>query len=364
MSFRALFTADVHCHNSLPYAVRDPETLISDRLQDTLSVLDQMGTYAREHDIPDIFILGDLLDKRLVDAVTLKMVAAKLSGLNEERRVRLVPGNHEAYDGQARHFALDVFREMDIWVASPGPDGDVGFQVKSADLQFVALPYGPTDRALEVIRMIGQGSDPQHTILLLHHSLKGGRVGEWVCPEGIDQEILHPFAAVLAGHFHTSQNLYDDVYYLGAPLQHNFGDRGEERGFWDVTFDGGAMTKMELVPVTAPRFHELEFASCAPEFESPGPDYFRVRVVASESDMKLRMRQATELCHELKRAGARYANPVPHALKEPAKNRLKVGPELGWSAVVHSWMTACSVHTMERPRLEDLGLSLIAEADR
>jgi hypothetical protein len=41
------------CSTAVPYAVRDPETLVTDRLADALSVLDSMRVYAADNDIPD-----------------------------------------------------------------------------------------------------------------------------------------------------------------------------------------------------------------------------------------------------------------------------------------------------------------------
>lgn len=354
---RALFTADIHCSNvSLPYAARDPQTLITDRLEDTLGVLTQMHNYALENDVHNIWILGDLLDKRLIDAVTNKKVAGALALLSKDFNVGIVPGNHEAGDAMGRHYSIDAFNELGVWVApgeratSPWWDGDL-----------MCVPYMPDAVVLKLLGELAERRDPP--IVMLHQTIQGAKAGNWASPEGIPLDALAPFPLVLSGHFHTHQWLGSNVMYLGAPLQHHFGDAGEIRGFWDLQFDGSQKMSKKLVKVNAPRFHEIDWPQAG--VDHPQDAYIKVHVKESKSKLRSVLADAEEACRKFIAEGARYARAIPSVEVPEAKQRIRIDESMSWNALISSYLDACcDVTGAARRRLEKLGQQIVEEADR
>lgn len=372
MSYRALFVADVHAGNQLPWAVKDPNTLITDRLLDIMDVLTQMTTYANENMIVDIWIAGDLIDKRLVDAVTLKLVTAKLMEMKAQGLViRLVPGNHEAHDAACRHFTLDAFSDMGFWVAGIDDAADQISVVRPVDgFDVVAMPYLPHERAIQIAEA---GKD--FTLMIIHQTIKGGMVGGWESPDGLDPAVLEATAThVFSGHFHTPQTIGKRVNYLGAPVQSTFADAGEERGFWDVTWTGKFCHRKKVPIVGAPQFFTRQWitegsgSGDLPSIDGiPAKSYVNLEVVGSEATVNKLWITAEEWCAEARSRGLRLARPVRCVTKEPTKARISLGgagDRPTWDTVLSRYLDAADCTGLNRQKLEQLGKELMANADK
>ena len=72
-------------------------------------------------------------------------------------------------------------------------------------------------------------------------------------------EDLRPdfFKYVVGGHFHRKQMIagYDNMLYTGAPIQHSFGDEGEEKGY--VILDTSKRCDIQFVPIPNPKFYTM-----------------------------------------------------------------------------------------------------------
>lgn len=372
MSYRALFVADVHAGNTLPWAVKDPETLITDRILDIMDVLTQMAVYAQENNVTDIWVLGDLIDKRHVDAVTLKLTTAKLLEMKRlGLEVRLVPGNHEAGDAAGRHFVLDAYADMGFWVAGISDAADQISVIHPVDgFEVVAMPYLPPARAAAIAEA---GRD--FNLMLIHQTIKGGMVGGWVSPDGLEPGMLEAIATtVLSGHFHTAQDIGSHVHYLGAPVQHTFADEGEQRGFWDVTWTGRSCERRMVPIVGAPVFTEVQWitsgqgASDLPSFRGiPQKAYVNLKVVGTESAVNKQWITAEEWCSTARQYGVRLARPVRAVTTEPNKVRIKLGEgdeRPTWDTILSRYLDAADCTGLNRQKLEQLGKEFMADADK
>jgi DNA repair exonuclease SbcCD nuclease subunit len=98
-------------------------------------------------------------------------------------------------------------------------------------------------------------------ILLFHLGVSGAFVGSGNYPmaDAFDVEDLRPdiFKYIIGGHFHKAQKIggYEHVFYCGAPLEHSFGDEGEDKGFWVV--DTSKRYDIDFVPIPSPKFHTI-----------------------------------------------------------------------------------------------------------
>jgi DNA repair exonuclease SbcCD nuclease subunit len=371
--YRALWAADVHISNTLPFAVRK-EGVYTDRLDDTTGVVAYMAQYAKENGIRDLWFIGDLIDKRLMDAPTLKSTMETLldtldrdDGVN----IHLIPGNHEAHDARGETFTLQALNgirpNLKVWT-----EHDILHPIPGLTIR--GCPYKPDEEARDVVSRIRDTMEGS-TVMLLHQSLVGGRVGAWVNEHGIKVDDLDGFLGVLAGHFHTPQQVAPRVNYLGAPMQHNFGDAGEERGFWDIVItDGKAkpFAKMVKVPRMA-TFHEVNWtdiqSGALDENAFNADNYYHIRLEGSTLDLKREQPAVQEYVNRIKAAiNPRYVKALPIVLTARAKERAKVTTAgsvggVSWPAAVTGYLDACDVSGLSRARLEAIARTALEEAE-
>jgi len=297
VGFRFLAASDIHFWNGWPMSRKDPATQISDRLLDTVSMIQQIGDYAQAHKVEYIVLLGDIFHQRLLDALTLKTGVSALRRLWGKATTVIIPGDHDAYDAEARHYTIDVLEHGVIsgW-----------WQPLGSPRRFYAMPYMPEASARQFLADV-PAREKAESILLMHQTVLGAQAGAWTAEQGLRPEELAEWWAVLSGHFHTSQDFLptNRYWYLGAPMQHNFGDGGEVRGFWDVEIDAVGLRRT-LVPVRAPQFHTLEqragTANAAFDLSPAGyaGDYLRLIMSVSgglSSELESKMdAQVQELC--------------------------------------------------------------------
>lgn len=377
MGYRALFTADVHIGNTLPWAVKDPTTMVTDRALDIMRVLDQMAEYALENELTDIWVIGDLIDKRQPDAVTLKLVAQQLSHLAElGLKVRLTPGNHEAGDAACHHYTLDAFAAMGYWVA--GQTDVARDQISIIEpvdgFSVVAIPFLPAHRFEQVVASLDKRAD-RFDLALVHQTIKGGMVGGWVSPDGVDPGALDAIAKqTLSGHFHTPQDISKTVHYLGAPVQHNFADATDKRGFWDVTWmgTGKSCIRKKIAVRDSPVFQELEWDVVNGDL----PDrqriaetaYLNLKVIGPKALIDKHWKEAEMWCGEARSIhGARLARPVAQPRSEAGKQRIDLGSSEErptWDKLLSRYLDTVDCVGLNRKTLEMLGTQLMSDADK
>lgn len=342
---------------------------------DSLQVLQEMGEYARESDIQDIWILGDLFDKRLLDAPTMRETNIKLKWLASLGiHIYLLPGNHEAHDASGSMYTLEAYEGLvgDITVFDETKE-----HATSNGWRFRGVPYKMTDEARTSINRIrDELSGADKTVLLLHHSLAGGKIGGWTCPDGLQPEDIAGFTRVFSGHYHTPQ-IVGEARYLGAPLQHNFGDAGEVRGFWDITFGDDGTTDEQMIShgLAVPMFHRLAWnhSTGEPQFVSEPHelrinDYVEVEVEGTATQIKTSMPVVQEWCKVLTDASIKYCRPRV-VLKTERKERARITSSSAtgrvvWPAAVTSYVKACDTTGLDGKRLEELGRRFLEEAER
>ena len=374
--YRALMTADVHISNALPFAQRK-EGLYTDRLDDTTAVISAMTQYGAENGIKDIWVLGDLIDKRLVDGATLKSTVETLTNAADsgDFEIRLIPGNHEAHDAAGTIFTLEGLANIRKNISVLGPNAGKGSVISVKDgPNFCAMSYRPDEQARIQVKYHRDNHAPQGAVMLLHQSLVGGRAGSWVCPDGVTLEDLDGFIATFAGHFHTPQSITDTVHYLGAPIQHNFGDSGENRGFWEIRINGKSV-KMIHVPLRAPQFFSMDWnvhrsgdlLESAKILALQENDYLEIQMEGTTAELKEAAKELAEAKEKIKEAIGLRMVKVHTTVKSEKKTRAKAastGKKLTWREAVGGYLDVCDTTGLVRARLEELAKQAIEEAER
>lgn len=288
---RTLWISDIHFSNNLPHskpsAMADAAAAgISDRLLVLQSACEQVVHFAKacldgppEGRVSAIFIPGDIFDQPRPDPVALRVGMSCLVGFAAIAPTFVLAGNHDAATRDAKHFVLDVIREVgdaDLHLVGFGDTVHLVHNgAESADSTAIwPFEYAPTaiaaDRMASALPAVGSFSGEHgpriKNVAMIHQSVIGCGHDGWKAEEGLSPiQATNGFDFTFSGHFHNIQRFPDGApgSYVGAPIQHHFGDSGEERGFWDIDFemewddDGPAAS---LIKTVAPRFVILDGA--------------------------------------------------------------------------------------------------------
>jgi len=281
-------TADLHAHDYTSFARTLPDGMNS-RLKRCLDALEQLLNYCRKNTIPNIWFLGDLFHARSkIDIAVYTAVYELLKTWREQGREKILMavGNHDQYlkDGSINS-SMPLSELIRPW--------DISGFVNSEDMKFgtALLPYtmDPERIRREINALSSQFHPLQRKILLAHLPISGAAVGSGFHPR--EEATLEDIQAeewdlVLLGHYHRRQRLADNVWYVGAPIQQDFGDEGNEDGFMVLDTD---TLELEAVPIVSERF--ITVKSMEEVGDHPG-GYF-VRLEGKEKE------ETTEKVHGL-----------------------------------------------------------------
>jgi exonuclease SbcD len=289
---RILHFADLHLGVET-YGRIDPDTGLSTRLIDFLSALDELVDYALTGDIDLVLFCGDAYKSRDPSQTHQREFARRIKRLSAANvPVFLVAGNHDLPPATGRATAVEIFDTLaveNVTVADQAESHRI--ETRSGPLQIVALPWARRSKLLsrdeaknlsldqinERIQEILAGwlqaeaekLDPDLPAILAGHLAHSGAVAgsersmlvgrDYVLNEST---VANPaFDYVALGHMHNGQKTDYPVpaVYPGSLQTIDFGDEGQEKGFYVVEIDesaprGRRLRSYELHPVTARRF--------------------------------------------------------------------------------------------------------------
>lgn len=226
--------ADVHLHNWPQFAVW--ENGINSRLLRTYECLEWVCTDAVKNGCTSIIVGGDLFHSRKHIEHSVIVYADMFLGFAESvgLEVFLLVGNHDLSMKGDGCNALSMFngcaKVIDKQCVLDIPKfGKVGF-----------VPW--TEDPNEVLAAVEMADSKKAIGIIGHVGIGGGKVGprDFEVPGSIAQGLFKAdlFEWVILGHYHGSQVLNPDrqanMFYVGSPLQHNFGDRGGCHGYMIV----------------------------------------------------------------------------------------------------------------------------------
>lgn len=221
-------------------------------------------TYTKANDCEAMFVLGDIFHTRghvavpVYNAVYRLLEEAASSGV----ALFLYPGNHDFVDLKAMHaehslHSLFMYSSVCRIIDQP----------ELVETDSFAVGIIPFSLNLDAITLASQQLYPstskrikpssKQTALMLHHSVNGAVTGphEWQMPNRLNVSDLYSgWNNIFSGHYHKHQNI-DTLTYVGAPLQHDFGEREYTPGFIHVYPEGNWKV---IENKTSPRFVVLE----------------------------------------------------------------------------------------------------------
>jgi len=153
--------------------------------------------------------------------------------------ILIIPGNHDMEDYKGGATAIDTFSDIpSVYVA-----GNVS-SINIRGMNFFCLPYHHNIDALKKIieKKTAEPEFDNTDVVLMHQGIDDFKPSESIPSTGVTVEYLQwAFGNVLpvfSGHYHTPR-MTENIYQVGAPMQHHFGDEGSVRGFliYDTTKD-------------------------------------------------------------------------------------------------------------------------------
>lgn len=275
MMIRILHWADLHLGVE-NYGRVDPATGLSSRVRDFLDRLDEVVNFALQEKVDVVAFAGDAFRDRHPDPTYQRDFARRIRQMAAAGiAVVLVAGNHDLPNMPVRATSVDIFRALEVKNVYVSARTEEVLRLslrRKRELQVATFPYPLRSRLLlsdEVRRKplreqedflraqiarnltcLAEQVDLNIPAVLVGHLLvQGAELGSeqrmtlGVQPEAMLGAVAHPaYDAVLLGHVHRAQVLRSEsppVLYAGSLDRVDFGEEGEEKGFFLVEIGEG-----------------------------------------------------------------------------------------------------------------------------
>lgn len=269
---RILHFADFHLGVET-YGRIDPATGLSSRLADFLAALDQLVDYALENHVDLVLFCGDAYKTREPTQTQQREFARRISRLASSNiPVFLLVGNHDLPNAIGRATTTEIFDTLavkNVYVSNrpeilkiPTPSGPVQVvslpwvrrslllsKEETKDLNFDQLKDKLQQALSNIVSVNAEKLDPSlPTVLAGHVWVANALVGsEKLMTLGQEHALLvsnlalPAFDYVALGHIHKHQVLWDSppVVYAGSLERVDFGEEGDEKGFYIVDIEKG-----------------------------------------------------------------------------------------------------------------------------
>jgi exonuclease SbcD len=371
---RLLHFADVHIGME-NYGRTDPGTGLSSRVVDFLRRMDEMVTYARDHDVDLVIFAGDAFKSRNPNPTFQREFAWRIQDLAELCPVVLLVGNHDLPNIEKRASSIEIYETLRVPNTILGRDYEVHeVETKRGPVVIATAPYPARNHLLrgvdiphhrtiaEIDALLGDHLDRRLNelaeeasaygdvprILTGHFSVSGAMLGsERSVMLGRDVTVLlstldNPaWDYVALGHIHKHQCLTlgragaPPVVYSGSLERIDFGEEADPKGFvWAEVERGRAA--WEFVPVDCRPFVTLRVNvknagdPTQVVLEAIARHDLRdavVRLIVSadpETDLLLQERAVQ---FALQDAGANHVAAIQRDVERPARLRLGASPE-------------------------------------
>lgn len=302
---RILHFADLHLGIE-NYGTVDPETGLSSRLLDVLRVLDEVVEYAIGNPVDLVLFCGDAYKTRDPSQTQQRELARRIKRLSDAGiPLFMVVGNHDLPNSPGRANALEIFNTLavdNVYVASK--PGITMIETRGGPAQVAALPWlrragllaaeegrGLTleqmlqrmqEMLTEAVSRLAGSVDPAvPAVLAAHVGIASARIGS-ECTMVLGREpvvlasniALPQFDYVALGHVHRAQKLNDrpPMAYSGSLERVDFGEEGDEKGFYVIELDPLRAQGERCSP---PRFHAVSarrFVTIRARVDANAPD--------------------------------------------------------------------------------------------
>jgi DNA repair exonuclease SbcCD nuclease subunit len=241
------------------------------RLLAQADVLRQIREYCIAEDVRSVFFCGDLFHTHSkVSAAVLHVAYEEFKAFNDaDIFVTFLVGNHDMSDRAGQVHTLD-FLSLLGQVIKPNEGVIQNGGSKTGPTYYY---YSYTEDREALLDFLAFCDQPGY--LFLHQGVQNVSMGSgFVIPNEILSADDIPSNIIMAftGHYHSHRKVSDNLYIVGSPMQHDWGDTGENRGW--LLVDGKEVT---LIPSKAPWFMELTKKELLADPELLVGNYVRVK---------------------------------------------------------------------------------------
>jgi DNA repair exonuclease SbcCD nuclease subunit len=243
---------------------------MNSRLADATNCIEQVITYCIKNKVDVALFGGDLFHvRRNINVTAFNAVYRALDGFEcHGIPLAMIHGNHDQADRKGDEHSLlamsDIVFDKPTWYTIRDRWGN------ELPLDVLGIPYTENIEHLRDVVNRPCPNKSHHKIMLGHFGVQGAKVGAdfvYINPHdaAVDDLNLGAFDRAYLGHYHLHQKIAPNAWYIGAPLQHNWGDAGQLRGF--LAYDTETRSH-EFIPLKAPRF------VCDPDTDADVSDCF------------------------------------------------------------------------------------------
>lgn len=347
--------ADMHANLFTEFAEVDDITGNS-RFTAILNCLKVMRKYCLENNIKYVLDAGDLTHQRVkVDTKVLNGVYKELKAFSDAGITFIsIPGNHQQYDNTSMpEHSLETFKDIDNVIVL---DKFEPYIVNDEENSPIIFPV-PFSKDIEMVkkhlddycyRTTNEGLEDR-SVLLYHGGVSGSFAGKGshILADAFTPEDLfpHAFKFLVCGHFHYRQDLggNPNFFYCGSPIQHNFGEGDQDKGFIVIDLETGTKEFVEI----------------------PSPKFITVKVNA-KTDME-KVKEELKGNYVRFQVEAENVDELVENLPEDTKFRLDIQKEYKTDTridvdVSMSFEEAVKVYAKEfNPEAEEIGLEILGE---
>ena len=353
----ALFS-DLHAHPFKPYA-HVLENGMNSRLSDAVSCIEQIRIKCIENDVSVVLFGGDMFHvRRNINVSAFNAVYEELSKFKQDSiEVVMIHGNHDQADRYGDEHSIHAFRSFAHIIDKPGC-----LSVNDRHNKKLAVLGVPYTENIEHLRQVVGDKTIEPVLLcprlmLGHLGIQGAKVGaDFVYTNPNDAAVsdlsVDQFDAVYLGHYHMHQKIARNAWYIGAPLQHNWGDSGQWRGFLIYDTDTGVHEKVTL---SYPRFMKIEKSE---DMELTNGDYVRLACNTYPDEEWISRTVEVFNCQSLEII-------TPDKAKSDIKSRLNVDRDTNLHDALEKYVTFGNQPTegLEESYLMQIGSEILAQVE-
>jgi DNA repair exonuclease SbcCD nuclease subunit len=237
------------------------------------AVFDWLKDLKKEYSIDNIFLLGDLTEKKDNHSAKLvNRISEEFGSLScDIDALYIIRGNHDGIDPDCPFFKFLNRESNNIYYTQPifHPSG------------YLFLPHSkdPVNEWQDILKKYIKDTD----IIFMHQTIQGAKAGNGFTLDGIDSNVFRDFRGLIfSGDVHTPQQI-GNVIYVGSPYPVYFGDDFIGGG---VLLDGNDWERIEN-PTIRRVMLDLDFTipECDRKVVLPSKgDQYKIKMLVNRSD--------------------------------------------------------------------------------
>jgi len=226
-------TADIHLKSWKDKDYTDDNIPL--KLYETIQALNQMADYARDNNIKNIFILGDVNDTKSIISVSAVALFMEYLSKNSDLNYHIIHGNHDIAISQGKKISsIELFKNF--------KNVKIYLKPEIITLDGVKISIVPYSKILEEDIIGLHRDDPSCKILFGHFGLSDAKLETDISVAcKLDSKALFEYYDyIFLGHYHKPQEIFNSagnkfVIYCGSPVPFRSSEKFDEKRF--VEFD-------------------------------------------------------------------------------------------------------------------------------